>query len=138
MRIGSGIPGFYNAASRLNGLDATNNVSRVSDVSTPSRENEGRDRGNAGYIAEHGGVIQTRVSPENAYQKTKLDNPREAVEDMADKLMGKLPQILEDMKKLTVEEDQAAENRRVVVNERNAAAVAQKNVQDQNLMNFSL
>ena len=138
MRIGSGIPGFYNAASRLNGLDATNNVSRVSDVSTASREDGSREHGSSGYIAERGGVIQTRVSPENAYQKTKLDNPREVVEDMADKLMGKLPQILDDMKRLTVEEDQAAQSRRVVVNERNAAAVAQNNAQEQNLMNFSL
>ncbi len=137
MRIGSGIPGFYNAASKINQLDASNRVSRVSDLNSAAGEN--KQQGSAsGYVAEHGGVIKTRVSPENAYQKAKLDNPRQAVEDMADKLMGKLPQILNDMRNLTEENEQAAENRRVVVNERNAAAVAQKTVENQNLMNFSL
>lgn len=137
MRIGSGIPGFYNAASRLNGIDAARNISRVSDLNTASQENREENK-SQDYLSQHGGIIKTRVSPENAYQKAKLDNPREVVEDMADKLIDKLPQIMEDMKKLTVQEEAAAENRKVVVNERNAAAVAEKAVSDQGLMNFSL
>ncbi len=138
MRIGSGIPGFYNAASRLNGIDAANNVSRVSDINSASQENNGEGRQDAGYIAQHGGIIKTRVSPENAYQKAKLDNPREIVEDMADKLMSKLPQIMDDMKRLTADDEKAVENQKVVVNERNAAAVAEKAAGNQELMNFSL
>ncbi len=138
MRIGSGIPGFYNAASKLNNLDAVNSISRVSDPAAASGERQ-QNSESAGYIAEHGGVIKTRISPENAYQKAKLETPRQIVEDMADKLMGKLPDILRDMKNLTEEETQATENRRVVVNERNAAAVAQKTAEDQTqMMNFSL
>ena len=137
MRIGSGIPGFYNAASKINSLDASNSISRVSDSNSAAGERKQQESA-SGYIADHGGVIKTRVSPENAYQKAKLDNPRETVEAMADKLMGKLPQILNDMRNLTEENEQAAESRKIVVNERNAQAVAQKAIENQDLMNFSL
>ncbi len=46
------------------------------------------------------GVVQTRVSPENSFQKTMVNDPSYAYERMAAKLMDKLPRILDDMAKL--------------------------------------
>ncbi len=94
----------------------------------------------AQYIPENGGgVIQTRVAPEHSFQKAKLEGSRSNIEDMADKLMNKLPDILKDMKRLT-DGTEGAANSRVVVTERNAAAVAERNAQQANepMMNFSL
>ena len=91
------------------------------------------------YPADHGGIIQTRVSDANAFQKTQLDGSRERIEAMADKLFDKLPNILNDMQKLPENagaEDQAS---RVAVTERNAAAVADRQAaQAAELQNFSL
>ena len=103
---------------------------------------ENKERNTAAdYISEHGGVIKTRVSPENAFNKVRLENPRAQVEDMADKLMSKLPDIMEDMRKLDNENMTAGtgETKKVIVNERNAAAVAEKTAQDNaEMLNFSL
>ena len=134
MRIGAGVPSFYNASSRINNIENTEQISRVSQGSAASAKEQERN-GASQYIAEHGGVIQTKVSPENAYQKAMLETPRAKVEDMADKLMSKMPRILEDMKKLVPDE---AANEKVVVNENNAAAVAEKTKQNNELMNFSI
>ncbi len=134
MRIGAGVPSFYNASSRINNIESTDQVSRVSQGSTASAKEQERNEASQ-YIAEHGGVIQTKVSPENAYQKAMLETPRAKVEDMADKLISKMPRILEDMKKLVPDE---TANEKVVVNENNAAAVAEKTKQNNELMNFSI
>ena len=134
MRIGAGVPSFYNASSRINNIENTDQVSRVSQGSAASAKEQERNEASQ-YIAEHGGVIQTKVSPENAYQKAMLETPRAKVEDMADKLMSKMPRILEDMKKLVPDE---TANEKVVVNENNAAAVAEKAKQNNELMNFSI
>ena len=134
MRIGAGVPSFYNASSRINNIENTDQVSRVSQGSAASAKEQERNEASQ-YIAEHGGVIQTKVSPENAYQKAMLETPRAKVEDMADKLMSKMPRILEDMKKLVPDE---TANEKVVVNENNAAAVAEKTKQNNELMNFSI
>ncbi len=134
MRIGAGVPSFYNASSRINNIENTEQISRVSQGSAALAKEQERN-GASQYIAEHGGVIQTKVSPENAYQKAMLETPRAKVEDMADKLMSKMPRILEDMKKLVPDE---AANEKVVVNENNAAAVAEKTKQNNELMNFSI
>ena len=134
MRIGAGVPSFYNASSRINNIENTDQVSRVSQGSAASAKEQERNEASQ-YIAEHGGVIQTKVSPENAYQKAMLETPRAKVEDMADRLMSKMPRILEDMKKLVPDE---TANEKVVVNENNAAAVAEKTKQNNELMNFSI
>ncbi len=137
MRIGAGVPSFYNASSKIHNLSNAEEIRKISAGGANSANREGADEGSR-YIAEHGGVIQTRVSPENAYQKAMLDSPRAAVEDMADKLMSRMPRILEDMKKIP-DTDTAVENEKVVVTDRNAAAVADRNAKMTNdLMNFSL
>ncbi len=136
MRIGAGVPSFYNASSRINDINNVDEINRVSQSNAAETKEQERNEASQ-YIAEHGGVIQTRVSPENSFQKAMLDSPRARIEDMADKLVEKLPRIMEDMKKLVPDEEAAAPSK-VVVNENNAAAVAEKNVQNNELANFSI
>ncbi len=138
IRIGSNMTSFYNA-SRINpaqDIDRASRVEKKNDVALDLQDG----RSNGQYVAkDHGGVIQTRVSDANAFQKTQLDSSRERIEEMANKLFDKLPNILNDMQKLpenTGAEDQAA---RVAVTERNAAAVADRQAQQAaELQNFSL
>lgn len=137
MRIGAGVPSFYNASSRINSIGNADEINRVSQGNTEAAKEQERNEASQ-YIAEHGGVIQTKVSPESAYQKAMLETPRARVEDMADKLVSKMPRILEDMRKLVPDETDAAANEKVVVNENNAAAVAEKTRQNNEMMNFSI
>lgn len=51
------------------------------------------------------GVVQTKVSPENSFQKAMVHDKTFAYERMAAKLMDKLPRILDDMQKLTAEDN---------------------------------
>lgn len=136
MRIGAGtgVPSFYNASSRINNIGSAEEINRVSAGSQAPGQQQERNEASQ-YIAEHGGVIQTRVSPENAFQKAMLDSPRARIEDMADKLVDKMPRIMEDMRKLVPDEEAAA---KTIVNENNAAAVAEKNVMKNELENFSI
>lgn len=136
MKIGSGIQSFYNSTSKVNDLSQVSGASRVSDQASGLSERNSQDNGGSGYIAEHGGVIRTKVSPENAFQKVRLENPRQRVEDMADKLMSKLPDIMKDMKRLT--EDDAAERQKVVINENNAAAARKAATGEAQLADFTL
>ena len=136
MRIGAGVPSFYNASSRINEIGNAGEINRVSQDNAAQAKQQERNEASQ-YIAEHGGVIQTRVSPENSFQKAMLDSPRARIEDMADKLIDRMPRILEDMKKL-VPDEQAQAPSKVVVNENNAAAVAERNAQNNELANFSI
>ncbi len=52
------------------------------------------------------GVVQTRVSPENSFQKSMVNDPSFAYERMAAKLLDKLPRILDDMAKLPEDDSQ--------------------------------
>ena len=138
LRIGGNISSLYNATriNQTSDIDRTSRVEQKEAVSSQLQDN----RGNAGqYISkEHGGVVQTRVSDTNAYKKAQLDGSRERIEDMAEKLYSKLPDIFADMKKLSGEEEGQA-NARVSVNERNVAAVADKQAQNaQQLVDFTL
>ena len=138
IRIGSNMSSYYNA-SRIN---PAQDIDRASRVEQKDNVSLGRQEvpGGSQYVAQdHGGIIQTRVSDANAFQKTQLDGSRERIEAMADKLFDKLPNILNDMRKLPENagaEDQAS---RVAVTERNAAAVADRQAaQAAELQNFSL
>ena len=138
LRIGGNISSLYNA-SRINQTPDIDKTSRIEQQATIGSELQD-NRSSAGqYVSqEHGGVVLTRVSDTNAYKKAQLDGSRERIEDMADKLYNKLPDIFADMKKLPVEEEVQAKAR-VSVNERNVAAVADKQAaQAQQLMDFSL
>ena len=139
LRIGGNIPSLYNA-TRINQapeIDKTSRVEQKEAVGSQLQDN----RSSAGqYISQgHGGVVQTRVSDTNAYKKAQLDGSRERIEDMAEKLYSKLPDILADMKKIPSETEEKTAAARVSVNERNVAAVADKQAaQAQQLMDFSL
>ena len=138
LRIGGNISSLYNATriNQTSDIDRTSRVEQKESVNSQLKDN----RGNAGqYISkEHGGVVQTRVSDTNAYKKAQLDGSRERIEDMAEKLYKKLPDIFADMKKLPAGEEGQASTR-VSVNERNVAAVADKQAQNaQQLVDFTL
>ena len=138
LRIGGNIPALYNA-TRIN---QTPDINKTSEVAQKSSVGSGQQdsRSNAGqYVSqEHGGVLHTRVADANAFKKAQLDGSRERIEDMADKLYNKLPDIFADMKKLPSDEGVQAASR-VAVTERNVAAVADKQAaQSQELMNFAL
>ncbi len=140
LRIGGNISSLYNA-TRINQPQEVDNTSKIDQQSAVASEQ--RDgRGSAGqYVSqEHGGVVQTRVSDTNAFKKAQLDGNRERIEEMASKLYDKLPDIFADMRKLPSEEDgQQAVASRVSVNERNVAAVADRQAAEQDqLINFAL
>ena len=139
LRIGGNIPSLYNA-TRINQTPDINRTS-AAEQKAAADLNQQESRSNAGqYVSqEHGGVVQTRVSDTNAYKKAQLDGSRERIEDMAEKLYSKLPDIFADMKKLPSETEGQAAASRVSVNERNVAAVADKQAaQSQQLMDFAL
>ncbi len=143
MRIGS--QSDYNIAARALRIQPyrLGEVRKAQDSKAANGLGTDAQKPVAQYIPENGGgVIQTRVSPENAFQKAKLENPRSGIEAMAEKLMDKLPDILRDMKNVP-EYSEAAQNvgtGKVVVSDRNAAVVAQQNAQKaaEPLANFSL
>lgn len=138
LRIGGNIPSLYNA-SRINQTPDIDKTSRVEQQAAVGSElKDGRNSAGQYVSQDHGGIVRTRVSDTNAYKKAQLDGNRERIEDMAEKLYNKLPDIFADMKKLPAEGDVQAKAR-VSVNERNVAAVADKQAaQAQQLMDFSL
>ncbi len=140
LRIGGNIPSLYNT-TRINQSPDINRTSGVEQTSA-AQSGQQDDRSSAGqYISrEHGGVVQTKVSDANAYKKAQLDSNRARMEDMADKLYSKLPDIFNDMKKLNTGEEEKTAAARVAVTERNVAAVADRQQQDasQQLMDFAL
>ena len=139
LRIGAGIPSLYNS-SRINQTSAVDNTSRIDRQEAVAAEQQ-ESRNTAGqYVSQdHGGVVKTRVADKNAFQKAQLDGSRERVEDMANKLFDKLPNILADMKNLPEETEARSAASRVSVNERNVAAVADRQAAEQEqLLNFTL
>lgn len=138
LRIGGNIPSLYNT-TRIN---QTPDINKTSEIEHKPASGSQQDRSsNAGqYVSqEHGGVLQTRVADANAFKKVQLDGTRERIEDMANKLYSKLPDIFEDMKKIPSETDGQAAASRVAVTEKNVAAVADRQAeQSQQLMNFAL
>ena len=139
LRIGGSIPSLYNA-TRINQPQEIDNTSKVEQQSPVAEQQNGRSNGGQYISQDHGGVVQTRVADANAFKKAQLDGNRGRIEDMAEKLYNKLPDIFADMKKLPGEADgQQAAAARVSVNERNVAAVADRQTgQQEQLMNFAL
>ena len=139
LRIGANIPSFYNS-SRINQAPATDNTSRIDRQEAVASEQQ-KNRNSAGqYVSpDHGGVLKTRVADANSFQKTQLDGTRGRIEDMADKLFNKLPDIFADMKKLPDGTENQTAASRVSVTERNVAAVADRQAAEQDqLVNFTL
>lgn len=139
LRIGGNMSSIYNM-TRINQTSDIDRSSRVEQKEAVSSELQERRNSAGQYVSqEHGGVVKTRVADANAFKKVQLDGNRERIEDMADKLYSKLPDIFNDMKKLTSGEDGQTAASRVAVTERNVAAVADRQAeQSQQLMDFSL
>ncbi len=103
MRINSSMPSFYDAG-RVNNAGRTPRVERIDPVEeakgisslTEQLKSEERSRENLG-------VVQTKVSPENSFQKAMVTDRSFAFDRMAGKLMDKLPDILKDMADLPEE-----------------------------------
>ncbi len=141
IRIGSNVSSLY-SATRLNPAQDIDRASRVEQKQDFALDQQDVRSGSQYVAQDHGGVVQTRVSDANAFQKGQLDGNRERIEAMADKLFSKLPDIFNDMQKLpdTAAEDKAAATR-VAVTERNAAAVAERQAQaaqSEELQNFTV
>ncbi|MBR1523854.1 MAG: hypothetical protein IJ641_05305 [Lachnospiraceae bacterium] len=139
LRIGANIPSLYNS-TRINQTSDIDNTSRIDrQAAVASEQQEGRSSANQYISQDHGGVVKTRVADANAFQKAQLDGNRERIEDMADKLFSKLPDIFADMKKLPAETENQTAASRVSVTERNVAAVADRQAAQQDqLVNFTL
>ena len=131
LRIGGNISSLYNA-SRINQTPDIDKTSRIEQQATIGSELQD-SRSSAGqYVSQdHGGVLKTRVADANSFQKTQLDGTRGRIEDMADKLFNKLPDIFADMKKLPEETENQTAASRVSVTERNVAAVADRQAAEQ-------
>ncbi len=139
LRISGNISSLYNSAriGQTQNIDRTSRVEQQSPVSSDLKDS--RSTGGQYVSQEHGGVLQTRVSDANAFKKAQLDTNREKIESMAEKLYDKLPDIFADMRKLPDEAEGKQTASRVSVTERNVAAVADKQAEQQEqLMNFSL
>ena len=127
MRINSSVPGYYDAG-RVNESERNLRVNRVEKVN-PVEEAKGissltKQRETGELSGENRGVVQTRVSPENSFQKAMVTDSSFAFERMAGKLLDKLPNILRDIKNLPEESafaeqltEKAAPSAKVVISE---------------------
>lgn len=142
LRIGANITNLFNQ-TRINQPQDIDRTSRIDKAGQDQVAEQQDQRSTAGqYVSQdHGGVVQTRVADANNFKKAQLEGNRAEVESLADKLYSKLPNILEDMKLVPGGEgEQGVAATKVSVNERNAAAVADKQAgqgQEQ-LENFTL
>ena len=129
MRITSSMPSFYNAG-RVNGNDENLRVNRIEKVN-PVEEAKGissltEQRRNDSDNGSRG-VVNTKVFPENSFQKAMVTDASFAYERMAGKLLDKLPNILRDIEKLPAMEekgfDVAAAAEKIYASENNSKVV---------------
>ena len=98
MRINPTVQGYFNPdridrndSARVNRVEKVSPVQEVKGISSLTEQKaEELDRGSRG-------VLQTKVSPDNSFQKAMVSDASFAYERMAAKLMDKLPSILRDM-----------------------------------------
>lgn len=112
MKINSAIPSFYNASARINAEADKVRAAKVQQMSG-SASSGGSDSSSQkqSYISDgKRKLIQTKVSPENAYQKTMLNDHSFAMERVANKLMPHLDAIIRDMKNLSAADELQADD----------------------------
>ncbi len=102
MKISSSLPNFYNATTKINEDAEKVRSQKVQQMagSTSSGSSDSSQQRQEYISDEKHKLIQTKVSPENLYQKTMLTDFSFAMERTAGKLMPHVGQILEDMKNL--------------------------------------
>lgn len=110
MKIEGSIPSFYSATSRISSEQASKTIA-ADEIAKQNSADASESSLNSGldYGRSNTGVKQTVVSPENSYQKTMMNDPSFAMDRLAGKLMDKLPQIMEDMRKLPSQEEKPKE-----------------------------
>ena len=95
MKISSSMPSFYNAG-RVNGNDENLRVNRIEKVN-PVEEAKGisslTEQRRTEFDNGSRGVVNTKVSPENSFQKAMVTDASFAYERMAGKLLDKLPRV---------------------------------------------
>ncbi len=102
MRVNSAIPSFYNASAKINAEADKVRAAKIQQMSgSASSGGSGSSGQRQSYISdEKRKLIQTKVSPENAYQKTMLNDHSFAMERVANKLMPHLDALMRDMNDL--------------------------------------
>lgn len=101
MRVNPTMQGYYNP-DRINRDDnaRVNRVERVNPVEESRGISSLTEQKADELMRGSRGVLQTKVSPDNSFQKAMVSDASFAYERMASKLMDKLPNILRDMKNL--------------------------------------
>ncbi len=112
MRVNSTIPSFYNASAKINAEADKVRAAKIQQMSdSASSGGSGSSGQRQSYISdEKRMLIQTKVSPENAYQKTMLNDHSFAMERLASKLMPHLDAIIRDMKNLSAADELQADD----------------------------
>ncbi len=112
MKINSAIPSFYNASARINAEADKVRAAKVQQMSSSTSSGGSDSSGQKqSYISDgKRKLIQTKVSPENAYQKTMLNDHSFAMERVANKLMPHLDAIIRDMKNLSAADELQADD----------------------------
>ncbi len=103
MKISNTIPNFYNAAAKINADADKVHAKKVQQMAgSASSGNSDSSQQRQSYVEDQNRrIIQTKVSPENSYQKTMLSDASFAMDRMAGKLMPSIERILRDMKDLS-------------------------------------
>ena len=103
MRIGSSMSAgskYYNSGYDPGRDLSVDRVNKINPVEEAKRVDALRQQKAENLLSGNRGVIQTKVSPENSFQKAMVTDPGFAYERMAGKLLDKLPVILKDMQNL--------------------------------------
>ncbi len=103
MKVNNAIPSFYNASAKINAEADKVRAAKIQQMSGSTSSGGSSSFGQRQtYISnEKRKLIQTKVSPENAYQKTMLSDHSFAMERVANKLMPHLEKMMRDMKALS-------------------------------------
>ncbi len=108
MRVGNTTNEYLNSVAGRSGIPEENQ--RISRTERIDREEPSKVVSSlsgeelASLSGSSRGVVQTRVSPDNSFQKNVISDPSIIYERMAAKLMDKLPRILDDMQRLVPED----------------------------------
>lgn len=129
MKIDTGMASFYNASSRVHSTPEESRILKAAEAAAP-QGHSGQDTPSGDKQAQQipAKMMQTRISPDSSYQKNMVTDPRFAMERIASKLLDKVPDILNDMRKLPEAGSdgavQSAEPSKIVIRENSAADYA--------------
>ncbi|GEM_PF-4092689 len=140
MKIDSAIPSFYNASARINAEAGKVRAAKVqqmsSSISSGGSDSSGQKQS---YISdEKKKLIQTKVSPENAYQKTMLNDHAFAMERLASKLMPHLDELMRDMKELPESAEIQLDNDQALSHEAGTEKTEEKPVDKEEKINIEI